>query len=184
MPAKKSAAVAWISPELVTMRYPKLIEAHAPDAKFDAGKHTVTVFLPKNNKSLVKQVQDAIAAAAVDFPAKAVWHNPLRDGDTKIDDETGDPKPGYEGQWFFSAKTGEAYPPKVFNARNEIITDPDVVDNLISFEGKVFVNFKPYESGMGKGVTAYLSQVQVVKAGDTRATACAFDAAEDEDYAF
>lgn len=104
-----------------------------------------------------KELTNLIKLIAEESKLKGEWKNPIKDGDKETDSD-GNPKhPGY---WFFSAKTGEKFPPVVVNAQNVPIGENS---GFVSGDwARVALRVKAYEAPTGKGVTFYLEGVRWV----------------------
>lgn len=89
------------------------MQVHQPRAiqPGDEPKYSVVLMIPKTNKALVKQIQDAIAAemAGPKLAGKKKIKNPLKDGDAE------DERDEYEGHYILRASS----------ARKPFIVGPD-----------------------------------------------------------
>lgn len=91
-------------------------------------EYSVRLLIPKkptdkcpDPRSSIDSIAAAIKAAKAEkIPDVKVWDNPLRDGDTELDSNTGEPKePGF---WYINAKAKEAYPPDLIDAKRLPVT--------------------------------------------------------------
>lgn len=150
-------------------------------------KYSVTILIPKTYKEQLAKIEEAIEAA-IEVGKQKHWsgkvprfkYDVLRDGDEENPD-----KPEYEGMMFISAKAGEKFRPKIFNANLEEIIDPD--DFYSGCWGRVSVNFYPYNRKDSKGVACGLGNLMKTKddtafTGSGRSAAADFGDDEDDDF--
>lgn len=138
----------------------------------DKMKYSVKLYIPKDNKALIREVSNAIKAAAAQGVANGTWGGKeptkirdfrwaLRDGDKE--DSEGDS--AIEGHFFLTASS-DSKPGIVKKQGSKII---DVIDEDEVYSGAycyVSVNFYPYNQGGGKGIAAGLGNVLKVKDGE------------------
>lgn len=136
-----------------------LFKPRAADEK-SPPKFSVSLILPPDHpqiadiKRIVKQV------LAHKFPTGKVpagLHNPLRDGNERINDEA------YAGNLFVNAAASVDYPPKVIDYQKQVVKD-------LSFwtsgdYGNASVNFYWFDK-VNRGVACGLNGVQFVKKGE------------------
>lgn len=130
----------------------------------DAKKYSVSLLIPKSDKKGVKEIKDAIQAAAEQGKDKPFggkipknYKNPLRDGDEDREDSE-----EYEGHYFINANT----------TRKPQVVDEDLDPILVEDEfysgcyGRASINFYAYSASGNKGVAAGLNNLQKLEDGD------------------
>ena len=103
-----------------------------------------------------KGINEAIKAImAESFPKlPPVWNNPLKDGDTEIGRNTGEPK--HPGFWFMQCTTTPEYPPVLLDSQKRKVTGGWQSGDW----GYVMVKFFTYDTDGNKGVSASLQAIQ------------------------
>lgn len=130
-------------------------------------KYNTAILIPKTNKAMVKEIQEAIKLALEEGKGKhfggklpAKWVNPLRDGDEeKPDDEV------YAGHFFLSAKSVRR--PTVLDRASggEVLTSPD--DFYSGCYGIATINFYAYGNNVpSKGVACGLGNILKTEDGE------------------
>jgi len=126
-------------------------------------KYSVSLIIPKENKKLIKEIEEAIQTALEEGKAKfggkvpKVFKNPLRDGDKeRPDDES------YENCMFVNANANRK--PGVIDQYKKEITDPE--EFYSGCYGRASVNFFAFNVAGNKGVAAGLNNVQKTEDGE------------------
>ncbi|MFH1952540.1 MAG: hypothetical protein ABIL06_13085 [Pseudomonadota bacterium] len=89
---------------------------------------------------------------ATEIKSNGYKNSPLKKEKNKDDDPT--------GRYFITFKTGEQYPPKIFDKHGQIIPQEVLVGN--GSKVRVAFTMASYD-GFGGGVTMYLGAVQVIE---------------------
>lgn len=150
----------------VRLSYAHLFEPYAAQQGQEA-KYSVCLLIPKNDKTTVRLIQEAVAEAT-DLGQKTKWggkvpktlHNPLRDGDEEKDLEK---NPEYEGHWFVNA-TSKRQPGMVDSHKMEIFTPDELKSGDFA---KVSINFYPYSASGNNGVACGLNNVMKTRTGES-----------------
>lgn len=175
--------------------FPNLFEPTPATAKYDAGKYTARILIPKSDTELVAKINSAINKELIAKFKKvpSEWNNPIQDGDVYINKQvidrdeaayseadTREHYSDYKGHYFINAKSGDQ--PKLIDRKLQPILDNTLLKSgdyaVVSF------NLSAYDKE-SKGVGAYLNVVQFAKAGNPigvpGATLAGFAELEDED---
>ena len=144
-------------------------------------KYSVSLLIPKKDKSGIAKIEAAIEAALQQGIEK-IWKGkkpsklmmPLNDGD----DEKGESNPEYRGQLYINAKCIRK--PNVFDADREEIIDPD--EFYSGCYGRASITFYAYDKNGNKGVACGLNGVQKLEDGESLSGGAATaDEFEDDD---
>ena len=148
---------------LVRFSYAKVFE---PSSIEEGGekKYSVSILIPKKNKTDVAKIKKAIQAAidhgkADKFGGKdpsksSSFKMPLRDGDEEREDN-----PEYEGMYFINASSKNK--PGLVDANRDEIRDPE--DFYSGCWGRASLNFYPFSVSGSKGIAAGLNNRQKLK---------------------
>ncbi len=131
------------------------------------GKYQVTVLVPKSDKETIAKLEKAIEAVKALPKSARTWGGkylasfkiPMRDGDTEVDTEL---KPEYKGHYFFSAAT-KMKPDVVDTSLNAILDKSAVYSGCYV---RISVNLSSYSVDGGRGINAYLQNVQKLADGE------------------
>jgi hypothetical protein len=147
----------------VRFSYMNVFKPKANDLKEGKLELSVRLLLPKDAhkfqpepKKEGKGISDTVKTVLAEkFPTvPAVWRNPLRDGDTELNDQTGESKhPGY---WFLQATTTPEYPPVLIDSNRLPVEDGWQSGDW----GYVKLRFYAYDTKGNKGVSAALQAIQ------------------------
>jgi hypothetical protein len=169
----------------VRFAYVSVFKAKAfEDDEDSKAKYSVQILLPKSDKTNVKAVKRAIAAAVEQgkgkwggkIPIASKLKMPLRDGDEEFPDSE-----DYAGMYFFNA-TSQRKPTVVRKVGDDFETVTEEDDLFFSgVYGRVFLNFFPY-SGKSKGVAAGLNHIQYTKTGERLSGGISAEEAFDDDW--
>jgi hypothetical protein len=127
-------------------------------------KYSVSLIIPKENKKLIKQINDAIEGAkqqgkttkfAGKIPAKL--KNPLRDGDEERPDDE-----NYASSFFINANC-KTKPGIVDKDRNPIINQDEFYSGCYGYAS---VTFYPFNTSGNMGIACGLNHVMKTKDGD------------------
>lgn len=130
----------------------------------DAEKYSVSVIIPKTDKTTLNKVNAAIEEAKKTgatskwggkIPAKL--HTPLRDGDEDRPDD-----PAYANSYFFNCSSKNK-PAVVDTSLEEIINPAEVYSGCY---GRVNVNFFPFDTNGNRGIAVGLNSVQKLADGE------------------
>ena len=127
-------------------------------------RYSVSVLIPKDDKEIVKAINDAVDAAIEEGiakfggkkPNKAAIKLPLRDGDTEREDEA------YAGHWFINANSKTA--PQIVDKAVKPILDRDEVYS--GCYARVSLNFYAFNSNGNKGIACGLGNIQKIGDGE------------------
>lgn len=147
-------------------------------------KYSVSVLIPKSDKTTLMAINKAIDAA-IDAgigkfggkkPNKKAIKLPLRDGDLERDDEA------YAGHYFINANSKTA--PQIVDSRVQPILDQNEVYS--GCYARVSLNFYAFNTNGNKGVACGLGNIQKVRDGEplgARTNASDdFDTLDDEEF--
>lgn len=147
-------------------------------------RYSVSVLIPKDDKEIVKAINDAVDAAIEEGiskfggkkPNKAAIKLPLRDGDTEREDEA------YAGHWFINANSKTA--PQIVDKAVKPILDRDEVYS--GCYARVSLNFYAFNSNGNKGIACGLGNIQKIRDGESlggrSSAADDFSTEEDDDF--
>lgn len=151
----------------------------------DDKKYSVSLVIPKSDKSTIAKINAAIDTAIEEGigkfggkkPNKATLKLPLRDGDVeRPDDEV------YNNSYFVNANS--TTPPQIVDSRVQPILDQNEVYS--GCYARVSITFYAFNSKGNKGIACGLGNIQKVKDGEPlggRTNAeDDFDTIEDEDF--
>lgn len=153
-----------------------------PRASQDGGdpKYSVTLLIPKTDKTTLGKIKEAMEEARANFCAKngntalpAKPSNTLHDGDGQKDNGD-DYGPECKGHYVMTVSSKDR-PVIVDAARNEILDRTEVYSGCY---GRAAINFYGYNSHGKKGISAGLLSVQKLTDGEpfgTRGSADDFD---------
>lgn len=147
---------------LVRFSYAHVFE---PKAAEEGGKekYSVSILIPKKNKNLLAEIEDAIDAACDEGAAKfknkdpykiKKFKWPLRDGDEERDDDE-----AYENMMFVNA-TSDRQPGIVDRDRDEIIDEDDFYSGCW---GRASINFYAFNTSGNMGIACGLNNLQKLK---------------------
>ncbi len=147
-------------------------------------KYSVSVLIPKSDKTTLMAINKAIDAA-IDAgigkfggkkPNKKAIKLPLRDGDLERDDEA------YAGHYFINANSKTA--PQIVDSRVQPILDQNEVYS--GCYARVSLNFYAFNTNGNKGIACGLGNIQKVRDGEplgARSNASDdFDTLDDEEF--
>lgn len=127
-------------------------------------KYSVSILIPKSDTSTLEAVRGAIQEAR-DMGKSTLWGgkipsnlwDPLRDGDTKYDDE----HPEYKGHYFLTAKrsTSQGRPTLIGKDGSDLIDETELYSGCWA---RVNLSFFPY-SNTTKGVGCSLEGIRKVR---------------------
>lgn len=128
-------------------------------------EYSVTCLIPKKptaqcpdpesvRKALVEHCKET-AQAKWGTKLPAGMRNPLRDGDTELDD---DGKPRQPGYWFFRCSSGAKYPPLLIDGDRKPVTERDGWDS--GDWGRIKIGAYAYDQAGNKGVACGLYGIQ------------------------
>lgn len=175
----------------VTASYPSVIEPKLntidPDPKRHYYEYTIDLLFPKTTDLTEFQ-------AVIEELIKEQWPKGkpefrtayLRDGDMKIDKNTGEIQNGYAGMYYVIAKAKEDSKPLVIDvAKNELTARDAIIGGDIV---QVFANAATYDYSVNKGVSFWLNTIKLIEKGQPLgggvgkvAAAAAMDAFDDVD---
>lgn len=144
-------------------------------------KYSVSILIDKDDKALIKQINDAVEAAAQQgkdskFGGKVPKNLklPLRDGDEEREDD-----PAYENKYFLNASSFRKV--GILDETGQDIIDPD--DFYSGCYGRFSVNFYPFNVSGNKGVACGLNNLQKLEDGErlSGGSSAASDFGYDED---
>ncbi len=147
-------------------------------------KYSVSVLIPKDDKTTIDAINKAVDAAIEEGiakfggkkPNKAAIKLPLRDGDTEREDEA------YKGHYFVNANSKT--PPQIVDRAVKPILDRSEVYS--GCYARVSLSFYAFNSNGNKGVACGLGNIQKVRDGEPlggRTTAADdFATLEDDDF--
>ncbi|WP_027397136.1 DUF2815 family protein [Anaerovibrio lipolyticus] len=129
-----------------------------------AAKYSVSVLIPKDDKTTIDAINAAVDAAIDEGiakfggkkPNKKALKLPLRDGDLERDDEA------YKGHYFLNANSNT--PPDIVDRRNTRISDHSEVYS--GCYARVSLNFYAFNSNGNKGIACGLGNIQKVRDGE------------------
>ena len=126
-------------------------------------KYSVSVIIPKKDKTTVEKIQKAVKEALEEGKAKLggkippTYKNPLRDGDEeRPDDES------YAGCYFINANSSRK--PGVVDAALEPIMDQH--EFYSGCYGRASINFYAFNVAGNKGIAAGLQNLQKLEGGE------------------
>jgi hypothetical protein len=169
----------------VRLSYAYLFEPKTQDD--GSQKYQTAVLIPKTDKETLNKIKAAIDAVKKDPKSEKLWGKPfnaemksaLRDGDLK-----GDEHPEYAGHYFFNCSSPQK--PGIVDRKRTPITDPTEVYS--GCYARVSVNFFAFNKGGGKGIGAWLNNVQKWEDGEPLSGSSRpeddFDSLDDEDDEF
>lgn len=146
----------------VRFSYVHVFEPAAVSGGSDDKKYSVSLIIPKSDKTTLKKIENAIEEAKKVGVAK--WGGkmpkslklPLRDGDLERDEEC------YENSMFLNAKTDRK--PGIVDANlDEIISRDEFYSGCY---GRASVNFFPYDVNGSKGIAVGLQNLQKLEDGE------------------
>ena len=127
-------------------------------------KYSVSLIIPKSDKTTIAKIKAAIAAALEEGKTKkfggklpAVYKNPLRDGDAERPDDE-----NYAGSYFINANSTNK-PGLVDENTNAIINKEDFYSGCY---GRASVNFYAFNTSGNKGVACGLNNLQKLEDGE------------------
>lgn len=140
---------------------PKSINGSAP-------KYSVSLIIPKDDKTTLDKIKEAIKAAYKDGEVKLRDKNgkvpplsalkiPLRDGDLEKPDDK-----AYENAFFINAKSDTA--PGIVDAHLNRIMDKE--EFYSGVYGRASITFYAYNSNGNKGIACGLNNLQKLKDGE------------------
>lgn len=131
-------------------------------------KYSVSVLIPKSDKTTVEAINKAIDKVKANNPTKfgagtkaSMIKGGLRDGDEERDD------PAYAGHYFINASSVNK--PTLFDENLQPVIDPDTIYSGVY--AKVKLSFYPYNQAGSKGVAAGLQGIAKVEDGEKLAGA-------------
>lgn len=144
------------------LSYTHLFNKYAPDGDQSAGKYMTNVLIPKEDKDVIKAINEAVEAAKK-AAIVSKWGGkepkkldlPLRDGDEKEDEV-------YEGCYYLNAKCSTR--PGIVDRDREPITDGDEIYSGVY--AVVSVTFFGYDVSGNRGVACGLNNVMKAKDGE------------------
>lgn len=147
-------------------------------------KYSVSLIIPKDDKTTVdainRAVENAIKDGAAKFggkvPPRGSLKLPLRDGDTERDDEA------YKGSYFVNANSTTA--PQIVDRQVQPILDRGEVYS--GCYARVSINFYAFNSNGNRGIACGLGNIQKIRDGEPLGgkTSAADDFATDPDDDF
>lgn len=149
-------------------------------------KYSVSLIIPKSDKSTVEKIKAAIEAAYKEgetklkgngktTPALSIIKTPLRDGDIDRPDD-----PAYENSYFINANSATA-PGIVDIDRNPVLNRSDVYSGVY---GRASITFYAFNSNGNRGIACGLQNLQLIRDGEPlggKASAESDFATDDED---
>lgn len=135
------------------------------DDDSDTKEYSTVILLPKKKTDLAK-IKSAVKAACKekwgsdesDWPEE--MRSPIRDGDAPKFKK----KEGYAGHWFIRAKSGEEYPPKLFDSDGDELVDRK---EIVSGDyGRMQMYCYAYETKGNSGTAFQLDGVQLIEKGE------------------
>lgn len=164
---------------LVRFSYLKVFEP-GKEGAIDAGKYSVSLIIPKNDKETVKLIKQAINTAKENgksgkwngkIPSK--MDEVLHDGDEeRADDEA------YENSYFVNAKCNTK--PGLIDINKNPITDQEELYS--GCYGRASITFYPYDTNGNKGIACGLNNLQKLKDGEPLGGRVAADVDFDDDF--
>lgn len=151
-------------------------------------KYSISLIIPKSDKSTVEKIRAAIKAAydegqaklkgnGKSVPSLEVIKTPLRDGDLERPDDE-----AYKDSWFLNANSKTA--PGIVDAELQPIIDRNEVYS--GCYGRASINFFAYNSNGNKGIACGLNNLQKIRDGEMlgggRASAEADFSDADDDF--
>lgn len=140
-------------------------------AKSENGREcfSVSILIPKDDEETLAKINSAVNAAYDEgldklkgkgktAPAFETIKMPLRDGDTKENDEEG----VYSNTWYLTATS--TYAPGIIDADRSYITDHD--EFYSGCYGRASINFYAYNSNGNKGIACGLRHLQKLEDGE------------------
>ena len=131
-------------------------------------KYSVSLIIPKSDKTTIAKIKAAIEAAYQDGQSKLKGNGksvpplsdiktPLRDGDIERPDD-----PAYANAYFINANSDTA--PGVVDAdRNPILTRSEVYSGVY---GRASINLYAFNKNGNKGIACGLNHLQLIRAGE------------------
>lgn len=126
-------------------------------------KYSVSILIPKKDKTTVEKIQKAIKEALEEGKAKLggkippTYKNPLRDGDEERPDDD-----SYAGCYFVNANSSRK--PGVVDASLNPIIDQD--EFYSGCYGRASINFYAFNVAGNKGIAAGLQNLQKLEDGE------------------
>ncbi len=149
----------------VQLSYPALFE---PDAFGDAEPRykATLIFTDRTN---VSDLEEAVEAAiqdkwGSDRPHPSRLKTPIKDGNTKIDSKTNQPRAEFADKQFMTAKSKHR---PIVVGPNPSIQIEDPMQVYPGAEANVVVQIATYDNSFGTGLTCYLGSVQLTGKGET-----------------
>lgn len=140
----------------VRLNYPRVLKPVDASAKYDAGKYTTDIICENpENPDMIKLLKECAKLIKERFGCelKDKQHPFLKD------------KEGFEGMYYFKAKTGDKFPPGVVDRDCKPITDTSKVYSGVYCN--IIVTPKTYNLNKTQsGVTLSLNAIQIVRDGD------------------
>lgn len=130
----------------------------------DKEEYSMTVLIPKEDKTTVEAIKRAIKAAAEKKWGSKIppgLRNPLRDEEAEAASKGETPRPEYAGHFFINVKSKDA--PGIVDARRQQVLDPK--DFMSGDYCRVSMNAYPYEQAGNRGVAFGLGNIQVLEKG-------------------
>lgn len=150
----------------VRLSYVHLFEAYTSDPEEQEPKFSVTILIPKKDKTTLAKIEAAIEAAKAEGKSKK-WDGKippnfkttLHDGDEEADLEK---NPEYAGHMYM-AMSSKQRPGVVDEDLNPILDSTRVYSGCY---GRVSINAYPYSAKGNKGVSFGLNNVQFLEDGE------------------
>ena len=151
----------------VRLSYANIWKARAIN-EGDEPKYSVSIIIPKTDKSTISKIAAAIKAAKTEGKEKLINKQgvmpeaikvPLRDGDT---DETKAGDPAYANSYFLNCSSRQR--PKIVDRNCEAILDEEAVYS--GCYARVSLNFYAFNTNGNKGIAAGLGNIQFLADGE------------------
>lgn len=147
----------------VRFSYANVFKPHSMSGEEQDAKYSVSLIIPKSDKSTLKKIEDAVKSAIEE--GKTKWGDksiknlklPLRDGDEdKSEDEV------YENSFFLTANSIRK--PGVVDSNLDPIIDGD--EFYSGCYGRASITFYPFNTNGNKGVAVGLNNLQKLEDGE------------------
>lgn len=150
----------------VRLSYVHIFEPYTSDPDEQEARYSVTILIPKRDKTTLSKIRDAIEAAKEEGK-KSKWDGKippnfkttLHDGDEEADLEK---NPEYAGHMYM-AMSSKQRPGVVDEDLNPILDSTQVYSGCY---GRVSINAYPYSQKGNKGVSFGLNNVQFLEDGE------------------
>lgn len=148
---------------LVRFSYCNVINPRKNDR--DEEEYSCMILIPKEDKKTLNKIRRMVDELKTEYwgnklPPK--YKGPLRDGDTYVSEESGEPDENRFGCYFMNLKS--KFKPDVVDKYKDKIDDER--DFYSGCYGLACINFYVYDTKQNKGISAGISSIMKIKDGE------------------